>query len=205
MKKDNKKLDQKLTKAKPEKKAESSKTKVSKGKKSLVKVVKAKARFIRVTPRKVRLVVSQLKGLTAEEALDYLKFVNKAAVRPITKLINSAVANAENNFQLDKKDLYIRKITANDGPIVKRWKPRAYGRSAMIRKRTSHIELILGVKAGATQKVVKKKDIKKPEEIKVIKPEEVKKEAIKTTSKGPEEKGKGKKGFLRGIFQRKTG
>jgi len=170
----------------------------------LVTEVKASARFIRISPRKVRLVTNQLSGLEAEAALDQLNFINKSAVRPIVKLIKSAIANAENNFQLDKKDLYIKKIVANDGPILKRWKPRAHGRATSIRKRTSHIDLILGVKPGAKKKAVTKKEVK-PEEVKVVKPEEVKKEAAKSVGKGPEEKGKSEKGFLKGIFRRKTG
>jgi large subunit ribosomal protein L22 len=204
-----KQLDNKMAKVKPEEKKDS-KLQLPKNKKDkkVVTEVKASARFIHVAPRKVRLVIDELKGLEAVKALDYLKFVNKAAVRPVTKLINSAVANAENNFQLDKKDLYIKTITVNGGPVLKRWRPRAHGRSAPIRKRTSHIELILGVKAGAKLKAVNQKEAKKPEkseEVKIVKPEEVKKERPKTLSKGPQEKGKTDKGFFRGIFQRKTG
>lgn len=177
--------------------------------KKVITEVKAKAKFIRVSPKKVRLVINQLKGLEVEKALDYLKFINKAAVWPVTKLIKSALANAENNFALDKKDLYIKKIIANDGPVLKRWRPRAYGRSAAIRKRSSHIELILGVRPGAKLKAKPKKGVEikeaKKEEIKIVKPEEVKKEAIKTSTKGSRDKGKEKKGFFRSIFQRKTG
>jgi len=204
-----KKFDNKVTKAKPDfKEAEKRQLPKIKKDKKAVTEIKASARFIHVAPRKVRLVINELKGLEAVKALEYLKFVNKAAVRPVTKLINSALANAENNFQLDKKDLYIKTITANDGPILKRWRPRAHGRSAPIRKRTSHIELILGVKAGAKHKAIAQKETKKSEEaeeVKILKPEEVKKEISKTLSKGPQEKGKTDKGFFRGIFQRKTG
>jgi len=171
--------------------------------KKVVSEIKAKARFIRISPRKVRIVIDQLRGLPAQKALDQLQFINKGSVRPVKKLIDSAIANAENNFGLDKKDLYIKKIIANDGPILKRWRPRAYGRSTMIRKRTSHIELVLGVKEGATAKAVAKKSVK--EDVKVVSPDEIKKEAPKQEGKGPEEKGQDGKGFLKGIFQRKTG
>lgn len=172
-----------------------------------VEEIKASARFIRVAPRKIRLVVNQLQDLEADQALDYLKFIRKQSVKPVAKLINSAVANAENNFSLDRKDLFIKKITADDGPILKRYKPRAHGRSSMIRKRTSHINLILGVKAGATKKAVAKKPEPKPEEVKVVRPEEAKKERQDIPGTKPEDRPKGKsgKGFLRGIFQRKTG
>lgn len=175
----------------------------------IINEVKASARFIRVSPRKVRLVINNLMGLEAEKALDYLRFINKAAVRPITKLIKSAIANAEHNFQLDKKDLYIKKIIVNDGPVLKRWHPRARGRSTAIRKRTSHIELLLGVRLGAKQKVSPKKENPKEEvkkeTIKIVRPEEVKKEAIRTSGKSQGEKGRKNRGFFKGIFQRKTG
>ena len=205
MEKDNKRL---VPKFKSVAKADKPRSKEDKAGRKMVTEVKAKARFIRISPKKARLVTNQLSGLGAEQSLDYLRFINKAAVRPITKLVDSAIANAENNFQLDKKDLYIKKIFVNDGPVLKRWHPRAHGRSAPIRKRTSHIELTLGVRPGAKLKAKPKKEGEKkevkPEEVKVVKPEEVKKSA-KVSSKGPEEKGQGKAGFLKNIFRRKTG
>lgn len=194
---------------KKEIKAAGSPVSQKKSKSKVVTEVKAKARFIRIAPRKVRLVISQLPGLEVERALNYLRFVKKAAVLPVTKLLLSAIANAENNFKLDKKDLYIKKIIANDGPVLKRWQPRASGRATPIRKRTSHIELILGVKAGAKPKTTVKKEVgkeAKAEEVKIVKPQEVKKEALKIGGKSQkEEKGQRRKGFFRGIFQRKTG
>lgn len=179
-------------------------------KEKLVSEVKAMARFIRISPRKVRLVVDQLENKSAVEALDYLKFVKKAAIEPIIKLVNSAIANAEHNFHLDKNDLYIKKFIVNDGPVLKRWRPRAYGRSTQISKRTSHLELILGLKPGAKQPVIKERKKaevtkEKKEEVKVVAPQEVKKERPKVSGKGPEEKGRGQKGFFRRIFSRKTG
>jgi len=209
MAKDTKKLESAKTAGQPKPKAEvAKKPKAGKETAKLISEVKAKANYIRVAPRKVRLVVVQLKGLEAEKALGYLKFVNRAATRPVIKLLNSAIANAENNFKLDKKDLYIKQIIVNDGPVLKRFRPRAHGRSAAIRKRTSHVELILGVRPGAKQKAAVKKEAPKKdsaEEVKVVRPEEVKKEALKISGKGSEEKGKEKKGFIKGIFQRKTG
>ena len=105
--------------------------------------VKAKAKYIRMSPRKVRLVADVVRGLAVEKAMDQLVFVKKHAVRPIEKLLNSAVANAENNFELEKKNLYIKEIKINEGPTLKRWKPRARGRATPIRKRTSHIDIVL--------------------------------------------------------------
>jgi hypothetical protein len=135
-----------------------------------------------------------------------LRFTNKAAVGPIAKLLHSAIANAEHNFQIDKNDLFIKQMTANGGPALKRWMPKAHGRATTLRKQTSHIELVLGVKPGAKAKAIAKKDIKS-EDVKIVKPNEVKKEALKVGPAKPEDKGGSDKdkGFLKGIFQRKTG
>lgn len=172
----------------------------------VISEIKAYAKYVKVAPRKVRLVLNQIKSLEAEDAIERLGFIKKAAVKPVIKLIKSAIANAENNFEIDKKDLFIKTFTADDGPTIKRFRPRAHGRSAMIRKRTSNINLILGVREGAVKKVAKKPAVK--EEVKVVKPEEVKQSKDSTPdssgSKGPD-KGKKEKGFMKGFFQRKTG
>lgn len=119
--------------------------------------VKAKARYIRMSPKKVRLVLDVIRGMDAEEALKQLRFINKAAARPIKKLLDSAIANAVNNFSLEKSNLFIKRIFADGGPTLKRWKPRAFGRAAPIRKKSSHINIILGEK-------VESKDVKKKEQ-----------------------------------------
>ncbi len=105
--------------------------------------VKAKARYIRMSPRKVRLVVDLIRGMSAKEAQTQLAFMKKAAAEPVLKLLNSAIANAENNFQLDADKLYIQQIVADGGPVLGRWRARAFGRAAPIRKRTSHISIVL--------------------------------------------------------------
>ena len=183
----------------------------------LVTEVNAKARFIRVAPRKVRLVINQLKGRPVVEALGYLQFVRRSAVRPVAKLLQSAVANAEHNFRIDRSDLFIKQFTADDGPTLKRYRPRAHGRSAPIAKRTSHLKVVLGVKPGARQKAAtpaKQAAEPKPAEaekkseksgIRIVSPDAVKKEAPKVTGRGPAERGKTGKGFLKRIFQRRTG
>ena len=125
--------------------SESSKTTTTKKMVKQVTEVGARANFVRVTPRKVRLVIDQIRGLAVADALNVLRFTHKAAMSPVAKLLNSAIANATNNFEIEKNRLFIKKITADDGPTIKRQQPRAFGRSAMIRKRTSHINLILGV------------------------------------------------------------
>jgi large subunit ribosomal protein L22 len=105
--------------------------------------VKAKARFIRMSPRKVRLVVDVVRGKSVGEARTQLTFLNKAAVEPVLKLLNSAVANAVHNFGLNEKDLVIKEIMADGGPTLSRWRARAMGRAAPIRKRTTHISITL--------------------------------------------------------------
>ena len=96
-----------------------------------------------MSPRKVRLVVNTVRGLSVAEAETRLTFLPKLAAKPVLKLLRSAVANAEHNFQLNRNDLYIRTIVADGGPTLKRWRARAFGRTAPIRKRTTHISLVL--------------------------------------------------------------
>lgn len=99
----------------------------------------AKARFIRMSPRKVRLVADLVRGKDVSAAIAQLKFMRKDAARPIWKCIDSAVANAGHNHQMDKSNLYIKAITVDGGPTLKRFRPRAHGTAASILKRTSHI------------------------------------------------------------------
>lgn len=103
----------------------------------------AHARYIRISPSKVRVVLDNIRGKSVNEALSILEATPKAASQPITKLINSAVANAENNLNIARIDLYVAEIYAGAGPILKRIMPRAKGRAYRINKRTSHITVIL--------------------------------------------------------------
>src|SRR3989344_276834 len=172
--------------------------------------ITAMLNYLRMSPKKVRLVTNFLPGNEVEKALNYLRFVNKAAVRPLVKLINSAVANAEHNFGFMVKDLFIKTIIVNDGPFLKRWQPKAYGRAGMIRKRSSHIKLILGVSPGAKKKTVKQETEQMTKNQaavaeKEVKPEEKKTEKPKTFQKGRDQSFKERKGFLKKFFQRKTG
>ena len=109
----------------------------------------------RQSPRKVRLVATLLSGKSVSEALVALQFVNKRASLPIATLINSAVANAKNNFSLDKENLFIKELRVDAGPVLKRRMPRARGRAFPIHKRTSHVRLVLAEKMGATKKPAK--------------------------------------------------
>ena len=126
--------------------------------------VSAKAKYIRMSPRKVRLVVNAVRGLEIADAQNQLRFMNKAAAEPVLKLLNSAVANAEHNFKLKPENLYIQAITADGGPTLHRWKARARGRAAPIRKRTTHINIVLDEKEATVEK--KAKPAKKEKESK---------------------------------------
>lgn len=105
--------------------------------------VRAVAKYIRMSPRKARLVVDMVRGMGAEEALDMLKFVPKAAAQPIAKLIRSAVANAEENHGLSGNELYISEIAADSGPTLKRARFAARGRVKPILKRMTHLKVVL--------------------------------------------------------------
>ena len=106
-------------------------------------VVNARARFVRVAPRKARMVADQIRGLPLEDALPLLRFSTRSAAQDIRKLIESAAANAENNHDLVADDLLIKDIHVDEGPTLRRYRPRALGRATRINKRTSHIAVAL--------------------------------------------------------------
>ena len=99
----------------------------------------ARARFVRDSPMKVRRVIELIKGRNAQEALAILRFAPQAASQPLAKVLASAMANAENNLDLDPDTLWVKNAYADEGPTLKRIRPRAQGRAYRIRKRTSHI------------------------------------------------------------------
>jgi len=109
---------------------------------------KAKARFVRVTPQKARRVVDLIRGKQAGEAVAVLKFAPQAAGETVLKVVESAIANARetakrSNERLDEADLYISEVFVDEGPTLKRFRPRAQGRASQILKRTSHITVVL--------------------------------------------------------------
>ena len=103
----------------------------------------ATARYVRMTPMKCRRVIDLVRGLPVDQALDILKFDVHAASDPIYKVVASAVANAEHNKSLDRRDLFIAQAYVDEGPTLKRFRPRAQGRAYRIRKRTSHITVVV--------------------------------------------------------------
>ena len=121
-------------------------------------VAYARARFVRDSPMKVRRVIELIKGRSATDALAVLRFAPQAASETVAKVLASAVANAENNLDLDPDTLWVKNAYADEGPTLKRIRPRAQGRAYRIRKRTSHItvEVESRPKAGAKKAQGKK-------------------------------------------------
>jgi len=106
-------------------------------------VVRARARFVRVAPRKARMVADQVRGLPVPDARTLLEFSPRGAARDLAKLIDSAAANAESNHDLIADELRIADIRVDEGPTLKRWRPRARGRATRIDRRTSHLSVAL--------------------------------------------------------------
>ena len=110
---------------------------------TVVQEARATLKFARISPRKVKIVADLIRGKDVTEALAIVKFTPKASSEIIEKLLNSAIANAENNHQMKQQDLYVAEIYANQGPTLKRIRPAAKGSAVRIRKRTSHITIVL--------------------------------------------------------------
>jgi large subunit ribosomal protein L22 len=106
-------------------------------------IVRASARYVRVAPRKARLVADQVRGLEIDRARALLQFSPRGAARDIQKLLDSAAANAENNHDLVADEMRISEINVDEGPTLRRYRPRALGRATRINKRTSHISIAL--------------------------------------------------------------
>jgi ribosomal protein L22 len=106
-------------------------------------VVRARAKYVRSSARKARLVIEHIRGKSIEDARAVLRHTPRGVARDVEKLLNSAVANAENNHELVGDDLVVKEVYADEGPTIKRFRPRAQGRATRIRKRTSHLTLTL--------------------------------------------------------------
>lgn len=111
--------------------------------------VKATARFIRVSPRKARIVVDLVRGKTVDEARQILAFTNRGIAETVEKTLNSAVANAEHNNHLRSDSLIVKAAYVDEGPTMKRIRPRAKGSASRIRKRTSHITIVVAPREEA--------------------------------------------------------
>ena len=108
---------------------------------------KATVTYVRISPRKVKIVLDLIRNKPVDVAAAILKYTPKAACEPVGKLLKSAVANAENNFNMDVEKLYVSQVFATPGPILKRVMPRAQGRAYRINKRTSHVTIAVTEKA----------------------------------------------------------
>lgn len=177
--------------------------------------VKAQLNNLRIAPRKVRAIANLIKGKNVNNALDQLEYFVKKPVRPIKKLLNSAIANAENNFNMVKENLFIKELLVNEGTKLKRFRAKGFGRAANIQKKTSHIKLVLdehtpGLKREKTSKAKPPKASLAHEGGKEVLDEPVKEESNIRESKKPEikrELGAKQSGTLgkfgKRIFQRK--
>lgn len=172
--------------------------------------VTASLNYLRVSPRKVRTVVDVVRGMRADEAMLQLSYANKRAAEPVAKLLKSAIANAEHNMMLDKNTLTISSIKVNEGPALKRYMTRAQGRASLIKRKTSHVTVVL---EGERMKEAPKK--KKESKTEVITTDNASETQVKdTASAEPREKtlretekklGERKKeSFTKKIFRRKS-
>ncbi|EKE25590.1 MAG: 50S ribosomal protein L22 [uncultured bacterium] len=183
---------------------------------------------LRTSPRKVRLVTNSIVGMNASAALVQLKHVVKKTSEPVEKLLSSALANAENNFGLDKENMFVSSILVGEGSKLKRWLPRAQGRATLILKRTSHIkleleEIVEGKNKKSKAELEKQKAANEAARTKMMKEAvaemeegEGEKEAEIVGEKTAVKKAAPKKetqtvkkgqdsGFLKKVFQRKSG
>jgi len=186
--------------------------------------VNVKLRHLRISPRKVRLIADLIRGKKVEAAKTQLQFLNQKAAYVLLKFLNSATATARNDFHLDESNLYISKLLVDEGPKLKRWRPRARGMAYKIQKKTSHITLVLDEieKGGKNIKTLRSRSgTMFPSEIKKKKVKEQKKSVEKETQEElPKERKEGverakfipkfefrkpkvKKGIKR-IFRRKS-
>jgi large subunit ribosomal protein L22 len=187
--------------------------------------VTAKLKNIRIAPRKSRLVANLIKGMNVNEALYQLDIQVKRTSPYMKKLLESAIANGENNFGLDRNNLYVFDARVNAGPSLKRWMPKAFGRAGQILKRTTNIDLVLEERVeGKGRKT--KEEMEKERNLKLKEKEKAEKERLKEEKKSDKEKAKEekisdkssemkkenepvkkeskKKGWAKKIFQRKS-
>lgn len=105
--------------------------------------VRALTKYVRLSPQKCRLVVDQIRSKPVDRALEILQFSTKKAAHPVRKTLESAIANAEHNYGSDIDELKVKTVMVDEGPVLKRWRPRAKGRATPIMKRTCHITVVV--------------------------------------------------------------
>jgi large subunit ribosomal protein L22 len=170
--------------------------------------VSAKLNNLKIAPRKVRLVAHVIKGMSADAALTELSKQVKRSSEPMSKLLRSAIANAEHNFGLDSSNLFVSSVLVGDGKRLKRWQPRAFGRANQILHRLSNITLVveeriegLNRKETRTTEVVAKKKAE-PKEVKATSVKDEKKETKKDVAVKQEMKER--KNAVKRVYQRKS-
>lgn len=166
----------------------------------------AKLNYLHISPRKVRAVVDVVKKMNPADAMSQLKFIPNIAAQPLTKLIKSAIANAENNFSLDVAGLKISEFKVDGGPVFKRFRPASKGRAAPLKRRTSHVTLVLEGQRIKTDGVKKETDEHEgyshsSEKISNTKTSEISKKRDLGARKGSKQKGSS---FVKRMFQRKA-
>lgn len=162
--------------------------------------VKAQLNGLRIAPRKVRAVTNLLKGKDVVYVLNQMEFLMKKPVLPLIKLLNSAIANAENNFNMIKENLYIKEFLVDEGIKLKRYRPKAQGRSGEIQKKTSKVRLVLDERVVGLKRQASEKNVQK--ELRMVEKEksETKQYEIKTEiGKKSDTSG----GFVKRLFRRK--
>ncbi|ORB74900.1 50S ribosomal protein L22 [Mycobacterium scrofulaceum] len=160
----------------------------------------AKARFVRVSPTKARRVIDLVRGRSVSDALDILRWAPQAASEPVAKVIASAAANAQNNNGLDPATLVVATVYADEGPTAKRIRPRAQGRAFRIRKRTSHITVVVESRPASGQRSAKSTRARRAEASKAA----AKAPAKKAASKAPAKKAPAKKAAAKSAPAKKT-
>ncbi len=142
-------------------------------------MIRAKLSYLRISPRKVRLIADLIRGKSVMEAERILNFAVKRGAKDILKLLKSATASAAHNFQLEESNLYVAKITVDDGPKLKRWRPRARGSASEIQKKTAHVAIMLDeIEKGKIAAIKDEDKSKKEKTVKAEKPKfEIQKEA----------------------------
>ncbi|MBI2054828.1 MAG: 50S ribosomal protein L22 [Candidatus Sungbacteria bacterium] len=173
--------------------------------------IKAELNYLRIAPRKVRIVANLISGLSVANAIIQLRHLPKRSSEPLEKLLKSAMANAKHNFSLEDANLRVKQILVDGGPVLKRTMPRAFGRAAMIRKRTSHVTLVLDEVVPTKRKSAKPKKPAAGPEVRQATIEELK-EIERETSLVPERREAeikrvvkpSRPGFVKRIFTRKA-
>lgn len=177
--------------------------------------VTAKLNYLHISPRKVRAVVGVVKKLKVQDALNQLRFVPNKASAPLFKLVKSAIANAENNFSLESSSLKIAEFKVDGGPVFKRFRPGSRGRASPLKKKTSHVTLVLegqraahptgsGQGAAARKSAEEKTEPIKESAAGEVKAPKAEKEIRREDSFKPKNVPVKKTGFVKKMFQRKS-